>query len=1236
MMSNSSAPVSTPTHSHPLLSDEGPSRSRRSRGKHSADDSRPAPDYFSLKAQLEHSAEEHTRHGSHANWDGSVRGYGKGGKRKAAKPAPLIVVESTSGHIATPSTDTYDSLSSLLSGQSEGEGTSTTDSDILLTKWHDMPDDMIDSAVSRYNDAAPQSSIPSYPYHNIIRALSSAVHNLSKMRRELEESRKLLQEKEAARQERTRLLLKELPASEQEVAKRILQSLFPDDDEEEHDVHKQHSLVSLAESLTEALEDRVSFADNNPADVTTPNGRPRVESLAVSVQEIVSHEAIHSDSKVLHATVKSSAGPPSVTDLPALAPNGVNTSETNSNEDSKSDRASFGDWMGNWWLKGKKHGSTSSISRTDDASNSLKDNASVKSQATADDASAPSSVPQTPNKPSRRRGTRSVFGSLGFSILNPTIPASASAKKRRHLSVTDIRNFEAPSADASVSKTARSVTSSPLQSSFPSLSNDDLHSAQEAPSPKPPSIMSTPRSVADEKPPQGASLRAIIQATRVMTSDPSSILDDQGRETSPVIAQMAMELVRNARKEGLNFRERPKERRERKAERKDSQEQQSAMQSMTPLGQPTPIPRRNLSAEDATKPQARRKPSMNLAGFASPLFGSFKTQQERLSSVVGVVQKGYSSTASSTTNAQANVNTSPQGAVRKPGSVPLESIIPTNSKPPTHIMSRTYTPLTSRDFHFSLPLPDVASAISVPYDEHNHEGMTDRYGFIYDVSKYDVLLLMRAKACENTAPACLTGIKIADRQEDNNWPEEEGSADDAIEIVKEACDCEEEAAGDKADSLSIKSTSTRPTMRSVPTGDSAPSSSQASRGASPAPSKGRKRASTTITPPRSNTSILAVDCETPRHVCYNTIRRLIAQLVELHDQRQEARRKEWDSFVKRRSNSSKAVGGAVGSRSTHSGGGGAAALLGLGTDVEDEEELAHSGGLVGFAQLGLPAYRDEKKEFVRLVRNGIPLVYRSKAWLECSGGLEMREPGVFADLIAQSGDETGVLREIEKDVCRTMPLNVFFGRTGAGVDKLRRVLTAYSRRNSVVGYCQGMNLVTSTLLLVHADEEEAFWVLAAMIERILPEDFFSPSLLSSRACPLVLLDYVRELMPKLHAHLSELEVDLAAICFSWFLSLFTDCLPVETLFRVWDIFLIDGLDVLFRIAFSILRMNEQELLQCSSIPAVYVALESLPNRMWETDKLLQHEAELRSTMVHTELVKRREAHIAELRQYMGN
>jgi hypothetical protein len=53
------------------------------------------------------------------------------------------------------------------------------------------------------------------------------------------------------------------------------------------------------------------------------------------------------------------------------------------------------------------------------------------------------------------------------------------------------------------------------------------------------------------------------------------------------------------------------------------------------------------------------------------------------------------------------------------------------------------------------------------------------------------------------------------------------------------------------------------------------------------------------------------------------------------------------------------------------------------------------------------------------------------------------------------------------------------------------------------------------------------------------------------------------------------------------------------------VFLVDGLDVLFRLALGILRSNEQELLRCGSIPAVYVALENLPTRMWQADKILQ-------------------------------
>jgi hypothetical protein len=54
---------------------------------------------------------------------------------------------------------------------------------------------------------------------------------------------------------------------------------------------------------------------------------------------------------------------------------------------------------------------------------------------------------------------------------------------------------------------------------------------------------------------------------------------------------------------------------------------------------------------------------------------------------------------------------------------------------------------------------------------------------------------------------------------------------------------------------------------------------------------------------------------------------------------------------------------------------------------------------------------------------------------------------------------------------------------------LRRILCAYSRRNATVGYCQGLNFLAATFLLL-LPEEQAFWCLAALVERVLGSSYF--------------------------------------------------------------------------------------------------------------------------------------------------
>ena len=142
--------------------------------------------------------------------------------------APVILVESA----------TDDSVADF------GPSTSDTSQKVLTTKWHEYSNADIDSALSSFGSI--EAGYSDQPLHETIRTLSSAVHRLSAARAELEESRRALLQKEASRRARADQLMKELPPSDRELARRVIQSIFPDDDEDGHSVRRKFSAsVSL-------------------------------------------------------------------------------------------------------------------------------------------------------------------------------------------------------------------------------------------------------------------------------------------------------------------------------------------------------------------------------------------------------------------------------------------------------------------------------------------------------------------------------------------------------------------------------------------------------------------------------------------------------------------------------------------------------------------------------------------------------------------------------------------------------------------------------------------------------------------------------------------------------------------------------------------------------------------------------------------------------------------------------
>ena len=194
--------------------------------------------------------------------------------------------------------------------------------------------------------------------------------------------------------------------------------------------------------------------------------------------------------------------------------------------------------------------------------------------------------------------------------------------------------------------------------------------------------------------------------------------------------------------------------------------------------------------------------------------------------------------------------------------------------------------------------------------------------------------------------------------------------------------------------------------------------------------------------------------------------------------------------------------------------------------------------------------------------------------------------GDYLQSEAQGSTEVG--KQIDKDLDRT-----FAGENTAindeiGQESLRRILGAYSRRNREVGYCQAMNYLAGMMLLqspgeglsAQEKEEDAFWLLASMVERILPYGWLSADLLGTKIDLQVLCELMEDHLPTVRRHLQYLEIPLELVASGWLMTLFSTTLPAETLFRLWDVLFCNGSRVLLAACLAVLSLLSEDILAC--------------------------------------------------------
>uniref|UniRef100_A0A8C2ZN78 Ecotropic viral integration site 5 n=1 Tax=Cyclopterus lumpus TaxID=8103 RepID=A0A8C2ZN78_CYCLU len=220
--------------------------------------------------------------------------------------------------------------------------------------------------------------------------------------------------------------------------------------------------------------------------------------------------------------------------------------------------------------------------------------------------------------------------------------------------------------------------------------------------------------------------------------------------------------------------------------------------------------------------------------------------------------------------------------------------------------------------------------------------------------------------------------------------------------------------------------------------------------------------------------------------------------------------------------------------------------------------------------------KKKEKQLKDLVKGGIPHHFRAIVWQLLCNAQNMPIKDQYSELLKMTSPYEKLIR---RDIARTYPEHDFFKeKDSLGQEVLFNVMKAYSLVDREVGYCQGSAFIVG-LLLMQMPEEEAFCVFVKLMQDYRLRELFKPSMAELGLCMYQFEYMIQEQLPELHMHFQSQSFHTSMYASSWFLTIFLTSFPLPVATRIFDIFMCEGLEIVFRVGLAILQMNQTELIQ---------------------------------------------------------